>query len=89
VFYAYGKAGIRVPRTTRAQFRHSRQVSLSELHPGDLLFFRLGREQISHVGIYAGNGHFIHAPSQGKQVSYTSMANSYWKTRLLAARRYH
>jgi len=88
VYYAYGKAGIRVPRTTRAQQRHAMRVPLSELRPGDLLFFRLGNIPLDHVGIYAGNDRFIHAPSPGKQVSYASLSNAYWQSRLLAAGRY-
>lgn len=88
VYYAYGKAGIRVPRTTQAQYRHARQVPVSRPQPGDLLFFRLGGTPIAHVGIYAGNDRFIHAPSRGKRVSYASLNNAYWQTRLLAVGRY-
>ena len=88
VYYAYGKAGIGVPRTTQAQYRQAERVPLSQLHPGDLLFFRLGSQPVAHVGIYAGNDRFIHAPSRGKQVSYDSLNNAYWQTRLLAAGRY-
>lgn len=88
VYYAYSKAGIRVPRTTQAQYRNARRVSLSQLDPGDLLFFKLGGIPVAHVGIYAGNDRFIHAPSAGKKVSYASLNNAYWQTRLLAAGRY-
>lgn len=88
VYYAYGKAGIRVPRTTQAQHRDAASVPLSELHPGDLLFFRRGGLPVGHVGIYAGNDRFLHAPSRGKQVSYASLNDDYWQTRLLSAGRY-
>lgn len=89
VYYAYRKAGIPVPRTTSALYRNAERISLSRLRPGDLLFFRLSAERVAHVGIYAGNGRFIHAPSSGKQVAYSAMNDTYWKDRLLAAGRYH
>jgi len=88
VYYAFREAGIRVPRTTRAQLRHAQQVPLSQIIPGDLLFFRQRFRRVSHVGIYAGDGWFIHAPSRGKRVSYESMQSSYWKPRLVTAGRY-
>ncbi|MBT8122823.1 MAG: C40 family peptidase, partial [Gammaproteobacteria bacterium] len=59
-----------------------------QLSPGDLLFFRIGRKDVSHVAIYAGDDRFIHAPSSGKRVSYGSMSDAYWKNRLVAAGRY-
>jgi cell wall-associated NlpC family hydrolase len=89
VYYAFRETGIRVPRTTGAQLRHARPVPLSQLLPGDLLFFRLHSSRVSHVGIYVGDGWFIHAPSRGKRVSYASMQNSYWKSRLVTAGRYY
>lgn len=89
VYYAYRKAGIRVPRTTRAQLNRAQRVPLAQLQPGDLLFFRLDRSGVSHVGIYTGNGHFIHAPSSGKRVSYAAMHDPYWQQRLIAAGRYN
>ncbi len=88
VYYSYRKAGIRVPRTTQAQMRNARQIPLKQLQPGDLLFFKLDRKPVSHVGIYAGNGQFIHAPSRGKKVSFALMNDPYWRTRLIAAGRY-
>jgi murein DD-endopeptidase len=88
VYYAFRETGFRVPRTTGAQLRHSRPVPLSELLPGDLLFFRQRSSRVSHVGIYVGNDWFIHAPSRGKRVSYDSIQNHYWKSRLVTAGRY-
>ena len=87
VQYSYGLAGIRVPRTTSQQLRHARPVSMSALQPGDLVFFRLSKRKPSHVGIYAGNGRFIHAPSTGKEVSYARLDNPYWRERVVAAGR--
>ena len=88
VYYAYRKAGIRVPRSTQAQLRHARHIALSQLQPGDLLFFKLDRRPVSHVGIYTGNGRFIHAPSNGKRVSFTTMDDPYWQAHFVAAGRY-
>ena len=88
VYYAFRETGVRVPRTTRAQLRHAKPVPLSQLRPGDLLFFNQHSSRVSHVGIYVGDGWFIHAPSRGRRVSYDSLQDSYWKPRLVAAGRY-
>ncbi len=85
--YAYHRAGIDIPRTTRQQLRHARPVSLSALRPGDLVFFRVSRRKVSHVGIYAGGGRFIHAPSSGKQVSYADLNDPFWHRRIIAVGR--
>jgi cell wall-associated NlpC family hydrolase len=63
-------AGVRIPRTSQAQFRFGRKVSKASLRPGDLVFFYPG---ITHVAIYAGNGKVIHASRAGKPVSYLPM----------------
>jgi len=89
VYYSYRKAGIRVPRTTQAQLRNANRVPLTQLQPGDLVFFKLDRRPVSHVGIYTGNDRFIHAPSSGKRVSFTTMNDPYWQARLIAAGRYY
>lgn len=90
VQYAYDAAGIRVPRTTGQQLQHARPVALSNLRPGDLVFFRFARgDKTSHVGIYAGDGRFIHAPSSGKRVSYARLDNPYWRRHIVAAGRVH
>lgn len=88
VYYSYRQAGFHVPRTTREQLRAASRIPVSQLSPGDLLFFRTVRQDVSHVAIYTGGGRFIHAPSSGKRVSYGSMSNTYWQNRLIAAGRY-
>ena len=88
VYYSYRRAGIQVPRTTYAQLNAADRVRIRDLAAGDLLFFKLGRQPVSHVAIYTGNGQFIHAPSSGKRVSYGSMSDVYWKNRLIAAGRF-
>jgi cell wall-associated NlpC family hydrolase len=61
---------------------------LEELQPGDLLFFRVSRQKVSHVGIYIEGNTFIHAPSSGSAVCYATLENPYWQTRLQGAGRY-
>jgi cell wall-associated NlpC family hydrolase len=89
VYYAYRRAGIRVPRTTYAQLHNAHRVPAGQLRPGDLVFFRLDHRPVSHVGIYAGNNRFVHAPSSGKRVTYGVMNDPYWQTRFVAAGRYN
>jgi cell wall-associated NlpC family hydrolase len=59
------------------------------MQPGDLVFFRLEGHKIDHMGIYAGNGRFVHAPSSGKQVSMGSLDNPYWRRHLVGAGHYY
>jgi cell wall-associated NlpC family hydrolase len=88
VYFSFRQAGIRIPRSTLSQYRHAFRVPLDQLQPGDLVFFKLNRRKVSHVGIYAGNDLFIHAPSNEKQVSLTSMNDPFWHNRYVAAGRY-
>ena len=82
VQYAYGQAGIQVPRTTGEQYRAALPIRRHALRPGDVIFFRThGRRFVSHVGIYLGKDQFIHAPSSGKQVSIDSLQDNYWRRR--------
>lgn len=81
VYYSYQAAGIEVPRTSGLQLRESRRVSGLWLQPGDLLFYKI-RNKPSHVGIYIGNGKFVHAPSSGKKVEIGHMESDYWRKRL-------
>lgn len=87
VYYAFSRAGVTLPRTSRDIFRSSQLVNPQERQPGDLVFFAISASKVSHVGIYAGQEQFIHAPSSGKGVSYASLEDSYWGKRLLAVGR--
>jgi len=87
VYYAYGQAGMRVPRSTEAQYAATSRVRAGEAVPGDVLFFRIEGKP-SHVGIYLGNGRFVHAPSSGKQVTYASLDDDYWNARLVKIGRF-
>lgn len=81
VAYSYAQTGITLPRTVRAQYARTRPVTINELRPGDLVFFRLKGSTISHVGIYQGQHKFIHAPATGKMVLSDSLDNRYWRER--------
>ncbi len=87
VYFSYQSVGISLPRTAQDMFRHARRIDESELRPGDLVFFRLRSSRISHVGIYAGAGRFVHAPSKGKDVELASMNQAYWRKRYAGAGR--
>ncbi|WP_433332604.1 C40 family peptidase [Spirillospora sp. CA-294931] len=72
---SWSKAGVRLPRTTTQIYRAVRyKVSWKRLAAGDLVFFYSGK---SHVGIYVGKGHMIHAPSSGKRVKRVKLAGYY------------
>lgn len=74
-----------LPRTTGEQIRKGKSVGRGELRIGDLVFFRTGTPA-RHVGVYIGNGEFIHA-STSKGVTVSEMSNAYWKQRYETARR--
>ncbi|GHF32046.1 hypothetical protein GCM10010218_11260 [Streptomyces mashuensis] len=65
--WAYGRAGVGLPRTSQAQRNAGRHVPLSEARPGDLVIYR---DDASHVGMYVGNGQVVHAPYPGARVRY-------------------
>ncbi|WP_078120837.1 C40 family peptidase [Thiosocius teredinicola] len=88
VQYSHRQIGISVPRTTTSQWRNGRELQRQHLLPGDLLFFDLGSRKAQHVGIYEGDGLFIHAPSSGKRVGRASLDNPYWREQLVGARSY-
>jgi murein DD-endopeptidase len=76
-----------VPRSTEAQRQASRPVRPSELRRGDLLFFDQEGRDSSHVGIYLGDGAFVHAPSSGKRVRRDRLDTPYWRKHLSEVRR--
>ena len=82
-------AGLQLPRSTREMSAlPAPRVPRQQLGPGDLLFFATGGgRQVSHAGIYVGEGRFVHAPSSGGTVRLDSLADSYWQPRYLDARR--
>ncbi len=86
VQYVCREVGISVNRTSRAQYSNGVAVSKSNLQPGDLVFFSKG-SGISHVGIYAGGGQVIHAPSPGKRVCYIALSKICSYSTYVGARR--
>jgi cell wall-associated NlpC family hydrolase len=85
--YVYGKKGVSLPHNAAEQFEHGRRVAKSDLKPGDLVFFHTTRRSISHVGIYVGDGKFVHASSAGGRVRVDSLNSGYYSNRFRGARR--
>jgi cell wall-associated NlpC family hydrolase len=79
--------GIQLPHNARAQSKYGRKVGLSELRAGDLVFYNTLNRPFSHVGIYVGDGRFLHAPKTGAQVRVESISTNYWRKRFDGARR--
>lgn len=85
----YRLNGLDLPRNSRAQFRSGTPVQKKDLEAGDLVFFATGsRKRVSHVGVYAGSGRFIHAPGQGKRIRRSALSNGYFNRHYVGARRY-
>ncbi len=85
----YRLNGLNLPRTSKQQYRAGTPVDRYELKRGDLVFFAPSDQgRISHVGVYAGNGKFIHAPSTGKTVRYSSLRNRYYQNAFAGGRAY-
>lgn len=76
-----------LPRRADEQAKTTEKIDRSELNPGDLVFFNTMRRTFSHVGIYVGDGKFIHAPRAGKAVNIDDMRSAYWQKRFNGARR--
>ena len=85
----YQLNGLDLPRSSRQQWKAGKPVKPSRLEKGDLVFFATsGGNRVSHVGIYTGNGNFLHAPRRGRKITISSLSNTYYKTRYLGARSY-
>ena len=88
VRHMYEKSvGLVLPRRAEEQAKVTEEISRSELKPGDLVFFNTLKRTFSHVGIYVGDGKFIHAPRPGKAVRVDDMREAYWQQRFNGARR--
>ena len=86
--YAYKSIKVNIPRTAREQYKFTKRIPLSKLQAGDLIFFhtRRTRTRVNHVGLYLGEGEFIHAPRRGKRVSVAKL-NKYWRRKTVGAGR--
>jgi murein DD-endopeptidase len=82
VYFIYRELGHSVPRQAQDQFRSARKIALPEVAPGDLMFFQ-DATKLSHVGIYVGDGLFVHAPESGRVVSVASLASTYYQEHLV------
>ena len=81
-------AGLKLPRSTRELVEiDAPGISPDNLQPGDLLFFNPGGGSVSHIGIYVGEGRFVHAPSAGGTVRLDVLEAAYWKRAYLGAKR--
>jgi cell wall-associated NlpC family hydrolase len=79
--------GLVLPRRADQQAAATSKVDKNDLQPGDLVFFNTMKRAFSHVGIYVGEGKFIHSPKPGAQVRVEDMGQSYWQRRFDGARR--
>lgn len=89
VKYVFAHFGINLSRTSASQYSNSVRISKSDLNLGDLVFFSQtsGSSTVGHVGIYVGNGQFIHAASPGKGVRYDSLSDSYYSSHYIGCGR--
>lgn len=91
VQYVFGENGITLGRSSRDQAREGVPIQLSELKPGDLIFFNMRQKKhssIDHVGLYIGNGQFIHASSyRSREITIENLENGSYMNRLVGARR--
>jgi len=88
VFFSFEQMGLKVPRTAADQRKAAERVPRDDLEPGDLVFFRSSKGRVDHVGIYAGEGRFIHAPNSGSVVSYAYLDDPYYRSHFVSAGRF-
>lgn len=79
--------GLILPRKAVQQAAATLKIARTDLQPGDLVFFNTMRHAFSHVGIYIGEGKFIHSPKPGAEVRIESLSLAYWSRRFNGARR--
>jgi cell wall-associated NlpC family hydrolase len=80
--------GLNLPRTAKEMSNIGEKIqTISNINPGDLVFFNTMKKNFSHVGIYLGDNKFLHAPKKGENVKITNIDNSYWVKRFNGARR--
>ena len=80
-------AGLLLPRRAEQQAAATQKIERADLQPGDLVFFNTLQRAFSHVGIYVGDGKFIHSPKPGAEVRLENMGVAYWNHRFDGARR--
>ena len=86
--YVHERAGLAIPRTAAEQALAAHAVPLDQLSPGDLVFFRIKRGRIDHVGVYVGGGRFVHAPRAGRSIAYGGLHHGFYARHLVSAGRF-
>jgi cell wall-associated NlpC family hydrolase len=84
----YNLCGVNIPRSSREQFKVGDTVARPDLKDGDLVFFGNSETEINHVGIYIGDGRFVHAPRRGDDIKISVMDEAYFAKRFIGAKRY-
>jgi cell wall-associated NlpC family hydrolase len=87
IAHVFEQAGRAVPRTAAEQSRVGTPVKRANLAPGDLVFYNTRNAPYSHVGMYVGNGRFVHAPKPGAKVRIERLDTPYWSARYNGGRR--
>ncbi len=87
VQWSFGCVGVDLPRVVRDQKNAGRSITGDQLRPGDLLFFAVQGDRVSHVGIYLGGSRFVHAPRSGEAVREDSLDDPWWRQRWSDSRR--
>ena len=88
VHYVFANVlGLDLPSDSASQFSSGEKIARAEMQAGDLVFFHIHGKRVSHVGIYLGDGRFIHAPTTGERVKVNRLDESYWARRFAGARR--
>jgi cell wall-associated NlpC family hydrolase len=88
VHYVFAQVfGVDLPQNSASQYEVGKQVARADMKTGDLVFFKTRGKRISHVGIYLGEGRFIHSPTTGERVRVSNLAENYWARRFAGARR--
>lgn len=88
VHYVFAQVfGVDLPQNSAGQYQVGKQIARNDMKVGDLVFFKTHGKRISHVGIYLGEGRFIHSPTTGERVRVSNLAENYWSRRFAGARR--
>lgn len=86
--YVYKTAiNLKLPRTSKDQANTGTTIAKSNIRKGDLLFFNTNGKNVSHVGIYIGDGEMIHAANERKNIMISQINDSYWKQTFVRAKR--
>jgi cell wall-associated NlpC family hydrolase len=88
VMYVYGQFGISLPHNEAGQLASGTRVGADDLQPGDVVVFaNTYRRGLSHVGIYVGDGQFVHAADERHGVTVSNLGDGYWSSRFVGASR--